>query len=205
MQITKSEYSLSFPKYTLCPTGDIAEYAFIGRSNVGKSSLINMLTERKDLARTSKQPGKTSMINYYHINEEFYIVDLPGYGYAKSSKKTRSKWEKMIAEYLEHHKNLMNVFVLVDSNVPPQKIDVEFINWLGKKQLPFSIVYTKTDRLTANKAASNISAIRRELRKYWNALPPEFITSSETGKGREELLNYIEEMNKVWVDLRSNP
>ena len=202
MEIKTSEYALSFPKYTLCPTGNIAEYAFIGRSNVGKSSLINMLTERKDLARTSKQPGKTSMINYYHINEEFYIVDLPGYGYAKSSKKTRSKWEKMIAEYLEHHKNLMNVFVLVDSNVPPQRIDVEFINWLGKKQIPFSIVYTKTDRLTANKAASNISAIRRELHKYWNALPPEFITSSESGKGRAELLEYIEEMNATWRKLR---
>lgn len=202
MRITKSEYALSFPTYTLCPTGNIAEYAFIGRSNVGKSSLINMLTERKDLARTSKQPGKTSMINYYLINEEFYIVDLPGYGYAKVGKKTRSKWEKMIAEYLQHHSNLMNVFVLVDSNVPPQKIDMEFINWLGQKRIPFSIVYTKTDKLTANKAASNISAVRRELRKTWNELPPEFITSSETGKGRDELLEYLEEMNTAWRKMR---
>jgi GTP-binding protein len=201
MEITKSEYVLSFPKYTLCPTGNIPEYVFIGRSNVGKSSLINMLTGRKDLARISKQPGKTGMINYYHINEEFYLVDLPGYGYAKRSKKTRSKWEKMISEYLELHKNVMNVFVLIDSNVPPQKIDVEFINWLGEKAIPFSLVYTKTDRLTANKAASNIGAIRRELRKYWNSLPPEFITSSENGKGKEDLLDYFEELNEVWRTL----
>lgn len=202
MEINKSEYTLSFPKHTLCPTGNIAEYAFIGRSNVGKSSLINMLTARKDLARISKQPGKTAMINYYHINEEFYIVDLPGYGYAKRSKKTRSKWEKMISEYLEFHKNLMNVFVLVDSNVPPQKIDVEFINWLGQKSIPFSLVYTKTDRQTPNKTASNIGAIRRELRKYWNDLPIEFITSSENGKGRGEVLEYFDELNEVWRKLR---
>lgn len=202
MEITKSEYVLSFPKYTLCPTGNVAEYVFIGRSNVGKSSLINMLTGRKDLARISKQPGKTGMINYYHINEEFYLVDLPGYGYAKRSKKTRSKWEKMISEYLEFHKNVMNVFVLIDSNVPPQKIDIEFINWLGEKTIPFSLVYTKTDRLTANKAASNIGAIRRELRKYWNSLPPEFITSSENGKGKEDMLDYFDELNEVWSNLR---
>jgi len=202
MKIHKSEYTLSFPKHTLCPTGNIAEYAFIGRSNVGKSSLINMLTGRKDLARISKQPGKTAMINYYHINEDFDIVDLPGYGYAKKSKKTRSKWEKMISEYLENHKNLMNVFVLIDGNIPPQKIDVEFINWLGQKGIPFSLVYTKTDKNTANKTASAISSIRRELRKYWNSLPPEFITSSESGKGREDMLDYLEELNVSWKKLR---
>lgn len=202
MEINKSEYTFAFPKHTLCPTGNVAEYAFIGRSNVGKSSLINMLTERKDLARISKQPGKTGMINYYHINEDFYLVDLPGYGYAKRSKKTRSKWEKMISEYLEFHKNLMNVFVLIDSNVPPQKIDIEFINWLGEKSIPFSLVYTKIDRLSPNKAASNIGAIRRELRKYWNDLPIEFITSSENGKGRDDVLEYFGELNEVWSKLR---
>lgn len=203
MEVKKSEYIASYPRQGLCPTGKIAEYAFIGRSNVGKSSLINMLTGRKDLARTSKQPGKTQMINYYMVNEEFYIVDLPGYGYAKLSKKKRAVFERMISGYMQNHPNLMSAFVLVDSNVPPQKIDIEFINWLGSVQVPFSIIYTKTDRLSPNKAASNISAVRRELHKYWNALPKEFITSSQTGRGREEILTYLEEMNETWADMVS--
>lgn len=201
MEITQSEYIASYPRQSLCPKDDKAEYAFIGRSNVGKSSLINMITGRKDLARISKQPGKTQLINYYLINEKFYIVDLPGYGYAKRSKKKRMEFERMIAGYMQTHPNLMSAFVLVDSNIDPQKIDIEFINWLGSLGVPFSIVYTKIDRLSPNKIASNIGKIRKELHKYWNELPPEFITSSETGKGREDILSYLSELNESWDNL----
>lgn len=196
MEIIKSEYIGSFPKEALCPKDNRPEYAFIGRSNVGKSSLINMLCDRKNLARTSKQPGKTQHLNYYIINDTWHLVDLPGYGYAKISKKKRAEWVGMIHTYFEQRQQLNCAFVLVDSNIPPQKIDVEFMGVLAERGVPFVIVYTKTDRMTPNQKASNIAKIRKELLKYWTELPQEFITSSNTQEGKEEILDFIEEVNE---------
>ena len=196
MEINTSTYIGSFPGVDLCPNDKRPEYAFIGRSNVGKSSLINMLCDRKNLAHTSKQPGKTQAINYYLINDVWHLVDLPGYGYAKRSKKQRELWKKMIFNYFEQRTQLNCAMVLVDANVPPQKIDVEFMSVLGEKGIPFVIVYTKTDRLNANQKASNIAAIRKELLNYWTELPQEFITSANSGEGKEPLLEFIDEVNK---------
>jgi GTP-binding protein len=195
MVIREIEFVGSFEKESQCPKQNKPEYAFIGRSNVGKSSLINMLCQRKSLARVSNTPGKTQTLNFFDINSEWYLVDLPGYGYAKISKKMRAKWEKMIEYYLVHRPNLQLAFVLLDSRIPLQKIDLEFINWLGSLAIPFAIVYTKTDKLKKLEKKKNIERIRKGLLEYWNSLPDEFITSSETGEGREELLAFITDLN----------
>lgn len=195
MEIIDAQYTVSYPKVTMCPPNLIPEYAFIGRSNVGKSSLINMLCDRKDLARTSKKPGKTQMINYFIIDKTWNIVDLPGYGYAKISKSKRAEWRKMIEGYLQKRQQLMCAFILIDSNVPPQKIDMEFINWLGQARVPFSIVYTKTDKMAKDKIQGNIDNIRLELLKSWDTLPNEFITSANKRTGKEEILTFIDELN----------
>ncbi len=195
MKIKKAEFVISNTDINLCPKDGKPEYAFIGRSNVGKSSLINMLCERNKLAKTSGKPGKTQLINHFIINDEWYIVDLPGYGYAKVAKSSRAKWEKFIAEYLTKRETLTNVFVLIDSRLEPQKIDLEFMNWCGEKEIPFSIVFTKIDKLSSSALQKNLAKYKKELLKTWEELPPIF-TSSATGKfGREKILNYIDHIN----------
>ena len=196
MEIKEAEHTGSFPSERQCPKDNKPEYAFIGRSNVGKSSLINMLCNKRNLARVSNTPGKTQLLNYYLINKSWYIVDLPGYGYAKISKKKRHEWEKMIEGYLLHRKNLGCAFVLIDANIPPQLIDIEFINWMGKMQVPFVIVFTKTDRLKANEKNKNIEIFNKELLKYWNELPQQFVTSSAKRIGGEAILQFVESVNK---------
>lgn len=196
MKINEAVYVGSFPSEGTCPKSNKPEYAFIGRSNVGKSSLLNMICERKDLARVSKKPGRTQHLNYYHIDESWYIVDLPGYGYAKISKKKRKEWEQMIYAFLQKRQTLQCTFVLVDANIPPQKLDVEFMNWLGEMHIPFVIVYTKVDRLHRDKIAKNIEVIQEELLKYWTELPPQFLTSAREGTGRQEILNFMAEVNE---------
>lgn len=177
------------------PKADKAEYAFIGRSNVGKSSLINRLLERKNLARISSTPGKTRLINHFLVNDEWYLVDLPGYGYARISKKEREKWESMIHNFLTRRQNLVNTFILIDSRIEPKAIDIDFINWFGEQELPFTIVFTKSDKLNANGLASNIAAFKARLEAEWDELPTMFISSAETGKGREEILDFIGQCN----------
>jgi GTP-binding protein len=196
VNIQSVEYRGSFPEVALCPKDDRPEFAFIGRSNVGKSSLINALTYRKEVAHTSKKPGKTQLINYFLVNHDWYLVDLPGYGYAKISKKKRKAWEKMIEAYLIKRYSLQCAFVLIDANIPPQEIDVEFINWLGERRIPFVLVYTKTDKSKPKEIEANIAAIREELLKYWHDLPQEFITSSRDATGTEEILTFIEDVIK---------
>ena len=177
-------------------SGNAPEYAFIGRSNVGKSSLINMLTNNKKLAKTSATPGKTLLINHFLINNEWYLVDLPGYGYAKISKKEQEKLQQIISSYILCREQMTNLFVLVDSRHEPQKIDMEFIEWLGENGIPFSIVFTKADKSKPTKLKANIDAYLKALKEQWEELPPYFITSSENKTGRTELLNYIESINK---------
>lgn len=198
MDIKEAIYTGSYPSERHCPKDEKPEYAFIGRSNVGKSSLINMLCGKKELARVSNKPGKTQSLNYYLINKTWYIVDLPGYGYAKISKRKRFEWEKMIEGYLLKRNTLGCAFVLVDANVPPQNIDLEFINWMGKMQVPFVIVYTKTDKAKAGELSKNISAFRAELQKFWNELPREFVTSSTKKIGIDDILTFIEEVNSAF-------
>lgn len=196
MIIKTAEFTISSPTVARCPEDTKPEYAFIGRSNVGKSSLINMITGRKALAKTSATPGKTLLINHFLINKEWYLVDLPGYGYAKNSKSMRNKLEQMIAQYILQRKQLANVFVLIDIRLPQQKIDREFIDWLGQSQVPFSIIFTKADKLPTTKVKPAAAAWMKQLEETWDELPPYFITSSEKRLGGEELLNYIEEINK---------
>lgn len=196
MTINESKYIGSFPNHQICPKEMRPEYAFIGRSNVGKSSLINMLCDRKELARTSKKPGKTQMINYYLINQEWGIVDLPGYGYAKISKKMRVQWREMIEQYLLKREQLQCAFVLIDANVPPQNNDIEFINWLGKMGVPFLLIYTKIDRLKPVELPQNIEKIQNALLAYWEELPQQFYTSSNERKGRKEILAFLESVNE---------
>ncbi len=193
-------YIASYPSVGTCPKTTKPEYAFIGRSNVGKSSLINMLTGRNGLARISKKPGKTQMINYFEVGHDWYLVDLPGYGYAKISKKKRKEWEVMIEGYLQHRKTLACVFLLIDANVPAQKIDLEFMNWLGLKQIPFVIVYTKTDRLKPHQVEPNIEKIQKGFLEEWEALPQEFVTSAIKKEGRDELLSFIDQLNKEMIE-----
>ena len=200
MKIHLAEYSGSYPTVTLCPKDSKPEYAFIGRSNVGKSSLINMLTGRKDLAHTSKSPGKTQSINYYIIDKSWYLVDLPGYGYAKVSKTMRHKWRKMIEGYILHRETLFCTFVLVDINIPPQQIDLDFIDWLGKMEIPFAILFTKADKLKEPKIQENLEVFKEKLLESWEIMPTYFLTSSSKGSGREEFLNYLGELNNKFFD-----
>jgi GTP-binding protein len=195
MNIKEAKFIISNTDIKLCPTDGMPEYAFIGRSNVGKSSLINMITEKKDLAKTSGRPGKTQLINHFLINKEWYLVDLPGYGYAKASKSSRNQWEKFISEYLMKRETLINIFVLIDSRLEVQKIDLEFMSWCAEKQLPFSMVFTKIDKLSSSALQKNLAAYKKEMLKYWEELPPVFTTSAESKFGREKLLNYIEFIN----------
>ena len=196
MEIKKSEFVISAPTVSKCPKDDKPEYAFIGRSNVGKSSLINMLCNHKGLAKTSATPGKTLLINHFIINNEWYLVDLPGYGFAKRSKTVQQKLEQMIASYILQRKQLINVFVLIDIRHEQQKIDREFIDWLGESNVPFTIVFTKADKLGPGKAKQNAQKWLEQLKDRWETLPPYYITSSEKKLGREELLSYIDEINK---------
>lgn len=193
MIIKSAEYIGSFVNVNQCPEPNLPEYAFIGRSNVGKSSLINFLTGRKALARVSHTPGKTQTINHFLINKEWYLVDLPGYGYAKVSKTNRKKWEQFIRHYLLKRQNLQCVFLLIDSRIPAQKIDLEFANWMGSAYIPFVIVFTKTDDRKFK--PKNIAAYKKVLLQTWNELPPMFQTSSRLQIGKEELLNFIEDVN----------
>jgi GTP-binding protein len=196
MNIKTSEYIISSPDYTKCPKPDKPEYAFIGRSNVGKSSLINMLCNNSKLAKTSGTPGKTQLINHLLINEDFYFVDLPGYGFAKRSLKQRKEWEKMIEDYLRKRENLMNVFILIDSRHVPQKMDIDFVNQLGKWQIPFSIVFTKSDKETQKTVSANVKSFLTKLKETWEFLPQHFVTSAEKKTGGEKILDEIGEMNK---------
>lgn len=196
MEIKKSEFVISAPTVSKCPKDDKPEYAFIGRSNVGKSSLINMLCNHKGLAKTSATPGKTLLINHFIINNEWYLVDLPGYGFAKRSKTVQQKLEQMIVSYILQRKQLINVFVLIDIRHEQQKIDREFIDWLGESNVPFTIVFTKADKLGPGKAKQNAQKWLEQLKDRWETLPPYYITSSEKKLGREELLAYIDEINK---------
>ena len=196
MEIKTAEFTLSAPMVTMCPQDTKPEYAFIGRSNVGKSSLINMLTNNRKLAKTSSTPGKTLLINHFIINKEWYLVDLPGYGFAKRSKKEIDKLDQMIRGYILQRDQLVNVFVLVDVRLEPQKIDLEFIEWLGLSSVPFAIVFTKADKLTANKARQAVEAYKQKLLETWEELPPIFMTSAERKEGREEVLQYIDEINQ---------
>ena len=200
-QINSSKFSSSHAKVAQAPKGDRPEFAFIGRSNVGKSSLINMLTQRKELARTSGTPGKTQLINYFMINKSWYLTDLPGYGYAKRSKKTRAKWENRTENYFLRREQMVCAFVLVDANVPPQPIDLDFINWLGENGVPFVIVFTKTDRKKSRDGGS-VEAFKTRLLETWEELPPIFITSSVSNAGREEILDFfartLEDMDWPW-------
>ena len=201
MEINTAEFTLSAPRESMCPKDNRIEYAFIGRSNVGKSSLINMSCGKKKLAKTSAMPGKTLLINHFIINREWYLVDLPGYGYAKRSKTEKARLEQMISGYILQRKQLACVFVLVDVRHEPQQIDLEFINWLGASGIPFAIVFTKADKLSAGKVAGNVEAYKAKLTETWEELPPIFITSSETRVGKEELLGYIDSVNKSLKDV----
>ena len=195
MVIKSAEFVISNSQVSKCPTTGLPEYAFIGRSNVGKSSLINMLTGKKGLAMTSQKPGKTQLINHFIINGAWYLVDLPGYGYARLSKDGREKLKAMIEDYTLECKELVCLFVLVDSRHEPQKIDLEFIQWLGEEGVPFALVFTKADKLTKGRLSANLEAYKARLLEEWEELPPIFVTSSEQQLGREELLSYIEGIN----------
>lgn len=196
MEITSAEFVISNTDVKKCPDDVFPEYAFIGRSNVGKSSLINMLTARKGLAMTSATPGKTMLINHFLINKNWYIVDLPGYGYAKRGQKGKDQIRTIIEDYILEREQMTNLFVLVDSRLEPQKIDLEFMEWLGENGVPFSIIFTKADKLKGGRLKMNVNSYLRELKKQWEELPPYFISSSEDRTGRTEILNYIETINK---------
>ena len=195
MVIKSAEFVISNSRVEKCPTTGLPEYAFIGRSNVGKSSLINMLTARKGLAMTSQKPGKTQLINHFIINDAWYLVDLPGYGYARLDKDSRDSLRRMIEDYVLERKELVLLFVLLDCRHDPQKIDLEFIQWLGEEGVPFALVFTKADKLSKGRLAANVEAYKAKLREEWEELPPIFVTSSEERMGRDELLGYIEEIN----------
>jgi GTP-binding protein len=192
MEIKQAEFTLSAPVVSMCPKDTKPEYAFIGRSNVGKSSLINMLTNNRKLAKTSSTPGKTLLINHFIINREWYLVDLPGYGFAKRSKKEIDRLDQMIRGYILQREQLVCVFVLIDIRLEPQKIDLEFIEWLGLSAIPFAIVFTKADKLTPNKARQAVEAYKHKLLETWEELPPVFVTSAEKKEGRDALLDFIE-------------
>ena len=196
MDIKTSKFVISNSKVEDCPNSQIPEYAFIGRSNVGKSSLINMLTGRKSLAKVSGKPGKTRLINHFLINDRWHLVDLPGYGYAKVSKREKQVFQKFITDYFKKRKQLVNAFVLIDSRHEPQKIDLEFMEWLGVNAIPFSIIFTKTDKLKPQALEKNILHYKSVLMEYWEELMPTFLSSSTKNEGREEILNYIGGINQ---------
>lgn len=196
MIIKTAEFEISNSDYRKCPEGNLPEYAFIGRSNVGKSSLINMLTNNSKLAMTSSTPGKTMLINHFKINKQWYIVDLPGYGYAARGKQSREELRRIIENYILEREQLTNLFVLLDSRHNPQKIDLEFMEWLGESGVPFSIVFTKLDKLGAEVAKRNVAEYKAALSEQWEELPPIFETSSVKKQGRDEILDYIDEINK---------
>lgn len=196
MKIKQANFSKSSQDISECPPADRHEYAFIGRSNVGKSSLINALTNRKSLAKTSGVPGKTQLINHFDIDNKWYLVDLPGYGWAKVSKSEKNKWGKFIEAYLLNRENLVSIFLLIDIRHEPQKIDLEFIEWLGVNQRSFSIIFTKADKLSKNKIAQSVNFYKKELNKTWEELPKCFITSSVDLSGKEDVLSYISELNE---------
>lgn len=191
MQITSSEFVVSNNTYRKCPEGERHEFAFIGRSNVGKSSLINMLLQHPDLAKTSSKPGKTLLINHFLVNNEWFVVDLPGYGYARASKDQRDKLRTIIENYILNREQLTNLFLLIDSRLEPQKIDLEFIDWLGTNGVPFSIIFTKADKLGPERLKMNLKTYREKLLETWEELPPIFVTSAEKRTGRDEVLDYI--------------
>lgn len=195
MVIKTAEFVISNTDFRKCPDTGLPEYAFIGRSNVGKSSLINMLTGRSGLAKTSQTPGKTMLINHFIINKSWYIVDLPGYGYAQRGKKAQEQLREIIESYILGRTEMTNLFLLIDSRHAPQKIDLEFMDWLGENEVPFSIVFTKLDKLGVNAGKLKIEEYKKVLLERWEELPPIFATSSEDGRGRDEILNYIEQIN----------
>lgn len=196
MEIKSAEFTISSSRADMCPKSDIPEYAFIGRSNVGKSSLINMLTKKPKLAMTSSTPGKTLLINHFLINKEWYLVDLPGYGFALRGKKMMDKIKNLIEYYVLEREQLTCLFVLIDSRHEPQKIDLEFIEWLGENGVPFAIIFTKADKQTVGKTRQNVNNYLNKLKEQWEELPPHFVSSSENGTGRQEILDYIDSINK---------
>ena len=196
MKITSAEFKISSPRADMCPKSDIPEYAFIGRSNVGKSSLINMLTERNKLAMTSSTPGKTMLINHFLINESWYLVDLPGYGFAMRGKKEMDKLQNMISHYVLDREQLTCLFVLIDIRHEPQKKDLDFLEFIGENGVPFAIIFTKADKISKAKQAFHVNAYMNKLKEQWEELPPYFVTSSSSRLGRDEVLNYIDEINK---------
>jgi GTP-binding protein len=197
MLIKKAIFKQSAPRLQDCPRSDLPEYAFIGRSNVGKSSLINMLCGNNKLAKTSSTPGKTQLINYFLINDNWHLVDLPGYGFAKTSKTKRDKFEAVISDYCQKRENLACLFVLIDSRLPLQRIDLEFMQWCSSKEIPFSMIYTKADKNSKSELARHIKNIEKELSKHWEELPNSFISSAEKKTGRDEVLEFIEHHNKL--------
>ncbi|HEY0066306.1 MAG TPA: ribosome biogenesis GTP-binding protein YihA/YsxC [Flavisolibacter sp.] len=206
MEIIKAEYLISSPSVDKCPAADRPEYAFIGRSNVGKSSLINMLTSKKELAKVSKSPGKTQLINHFNIvsgdRKEWYLVDLPGYGYAKRSQSQRKTWEKMIQDYIRKRENLVYLFVLIDSRLEPQKNDLDFINKLGEWRIPFALAFTKADKSTQKEAAANVNRFLQKLSERWEEPPPHFVTSAEKRLGQRQVLQFIGDMNRSYEEFK---
>ena len=196
MEILSAEFVISNTKVDKCPQGNLPEYAFIGRSNVGKSSLINMLTKRPKLAMTSSTPGKTLLINHFLVNNEWYLVDLPGYGFDLRGKKQVDKIQKIIEDYIMGREQMTNLFVLIDCRLEPQKIDLEFMEWLGENGVPFAIIFTKADKLSGGKAKDNVNKYLKKLSEQWEELPPYFLSSSEKKLGRKEILDYIESINQ---------
>ena len=198
--IRTATFVASSPDIRSCPVHQLPEYAFIGRSNVGKSSLINMLTGIKGLAKISQTPGKTRLINHFLVNEEWYLVDLPGYGYARISQTERKRWKEMIDNFLRRRENLVCTFILVDSRHEPQKIDLEFMGWMSENQLPFVIIFTKTDKLSKAKLDTALWEYTEEMMEYWEELPPHFLSSAQTSLGRENILKYIESNNRLYAE-----
>ena len=198
MEIKSAEFIISNTEVAKCPAPKLPEYAFIGRSNVGKSSLINMLCTRKDMAKTSGKPGKTQLINHFLINKAWYLVDLPGYGFAKVGKEQRDKWSLFIQDYILERPNLMCLMVLIDSRIPMQKIDLEFVNWLGENQISFVMIFTKIDKLSKKQFNDNMEAYKAEMGKFWDELPKFFYTSAEVKTGRKDVLDFISETNKLF-------
>lgn len=205
MKINTAEFIISNSEVSKCPTERLPEYAFIGRSNVGKSSLINMLTNHKSLAKTSGRPGKTQLINHFKINSNWFLVDLPGYGYARVSKKTKEVFQKFITDYFEKREQLVCAFVLIDIRLEAQAIDLEFITYLGEYEVPFCIIFTKADKISKTKIDSHVAAYRKKLlANNWEEMPPYFVTSSTEGTGKDSVLEYIDEINQeVFKDLNS--